>query len=150
MKIVFILLLVLSASLLVQAQTKPAATKPLAANASQAVKSSPAYAEVLLRKTEIYAELEELLIRYTEEFPRVKELRLEQDLLQNEMKRLLTVNASESSKLTLALGKLMVRKAELETNLRQLQKQHTDTHPDVQRAKRKVEIFEQGIKEILP
>lgn len=113
------------------------------------LKSSPAYAEVLLRKTEILSELESLLVEYTEDYPKVKESRFEVGLLQKEMDRLSAINPSESSKLTSALGKLMVRKCELDTDLWSLQKQYNDEHPDVKRAKRKSEIFGAAINEIL-
>ncbi len=61
----------------------------------------------------------------------------------------MAVGATESGKLTLALGKLIVRKIELETDLWNLRRQYNDEHPEVKRAKRKVEVFERAIKEIL-
>lgn len=125
-----------------------AKTEP-AGQPSQAIRISAAYAEVLLRKTELTAELEKLLVTYTEEYPKVVEFRLELNLLQKELNRLLTVNVSDSSRLTLALGKLLVQKAEFEADLVRLQKQYSGEHPEVRRAKRKVEIFEQAINEIL-
>lgn len=112
-------------------------------------KASPAYAEVILRKTELLSELESLLIEYTDEYQKVKELRFETGLLQKELDKLLALNPSEFSKLSDALGKLMVRKCELNTDLWALQKQFNDEHPDVKRAKRKSEIFEAAINEIL-
>lgn len=114
-----------------------------------ALKSSPAFAEISLRRTELRAEVESLLVTYTEEFPKVKEIRFELDVLSRELTRLLTVKPEESSKLTLALGKLIVRKAELETDLWDLQKKYGEEHPDVKRARKKVEIFENSIKDIL-
>lgn len=113
------------------------------------LKSSAAFAEVSLRRTELRAEVESLLVTYTEEFPKVKEIRFELDVLNRELTRLLTVKAEESSRLTLALGKLILRKAELETDLWDLQKKYGDEHPEVKRARKKVEIFENSIKEIL-
>ena len=118
--------------------------------AAQTVKSSPAYAEVLLRKTERESELEEFMLDYTEEFPKVKEIKFELGLINKEMDKILAVKTSESGKLTLALGKLIVRKIELETDLWNLRRQYNGDHPEVKRAKRKVEVFEEAIKEILP
>jgi uncharacterized protein involved in exopolysaccharide biosynthesis len=117
---------------------------------ASAVKSSPAYAELLLRKTERESELEEFLLDYTEEFPMVKEIRFELGVIQKELDKILAVNASESGKLTLALGKLMVRKVEIETDSWNLRRQYNDDHPEVKRAKRKAEVYERAIKEILP
>lgn len=118
-------------------------------SAVNSVKSSPAYAEILLRKTELTAELESLLIEYTEEYPKVAELRAELGFLQKDLDRILAVSAADVPKLTTALGKLIVRKAELETDLWRLQKDYKDDHPDVKTAKRKAEIFETAIREIL-
>ncbi len=112
-------------------------------------KSSPAYAEVLLRKTELLSELESLILDYTEEYPKVVEIRYSLVVLQKESDRMLAVKPADASKLTLALGKLIVRKIELETDLWQLLRSYKDNHPDVKRAKRKVEIYEAAIKEIL-
>lgn len=121
-----------------------------AAPNNKAAKSSPAYSEILLRKTERESQLEEFLIDYTEDFPKVKEVRFELDLLQKEMNKVLATSAVEAGKLTLALGKLIVRKAELETDSWNLQRQYNAEHPEVKRAKRKVEVFERAVREILP
>ena len=147
MKIVFILAFICFFSLCLQAQTKPV-VKPTPNVNTQSAKYSFAYAEVLLQKTELTAELEELLLNYTEEYPKVKELRFELSVLQKDLDKLLTV--SEASRLSQALGKLIVRRARLATDLWNLQKQYANDHPDVKKAKRKLEIFEQAIKEILP
>src|SRR6185369_5635714 len=125
--------LVLS-SLTCFSQTKPAPVPP---TKTQTARSSPAYAEVLLQKTELLSEVESLMVEYTEGYPKVKEMRFEAELLQKELDKLLAINPMEASKLTPALGKLMVRKCELATALWSLQLQFNDQHPDVKRAKRK-------------
>ncbi|HTK38765.1 MAG TPA: hypothetical protein VL325_09765 [Pyrinomonadaceae bacterium] len=129
------------------AQARSAAkTQPVDA---QIVRSSPAYSEVLLRKTELEADIEALLTDYTEDFPKIQEDRYALTAIDAEMKKLQAVKPGEASKLTLALGKLMVRKVEVETDLWRLQKQYKDDHPEVKRAKKKAEIFEKAINEIL-
>lgn len=110
---------------------------------------SGAFAEVLLRTAEYESELESLLLDYTEEFPKVKELRFGISRLFAEKARLSALTPADNEKATTALGKLMVRKVELETDLWKLQQTYADNHADVRRAKRKVEIFEKAIKEIL-
>lgn len=143
-------LLVLSFSIAAQNITKK--KSDISANNASTLenyKSTLAFAEVLLRKTELEAELESLLISYTEEFPKVKEIRYESDSLKKAMERLAAVKSVETSKLTLALGKLMVRKAELETDLWNLRRKYDDNHPETKRARRKIEIYEAAIKEIL-
>ena len=111
--------------------------------------SSPAYAEILLKKTEIQAEVESLVLEYTEEFPKVREIRFVLVLMDRDIAKLARVKPADSAKLTLALGKLMVRKIELEADVWNLQRNYKDEHPDVKRAKRKVEIYEAAISEIL-
>ncbi len=127
------------------AARKPAVEKPTAGASA----ASPAYAELLLRKTELQSELEGLVLDYTEEFPKVREIRFVLTLMERDAARLAKVKPSDSAKLTLALGKLLVRRIELETDLWNLQKNYNDGHPDVKRAKRKVEIYEAAISEIL-
>lgn len=117
--------------------------------APDAIKSSPAYAELLLRKTELSAELESLILEYTDEFPKVRESRYAIALLDRDLIRISTLKPTEAGKLTLALGKLMLRRIELETELGILLRSYKDEHPDVKRLKKKVEIYEAAIKEIL-
>ncbi len=117
---------------------------------ASAVKATAAYAEVLLRKTELEAQLEEFSVDYTEEFPKVKEIKYELIVLQNELDKMLATSAADTGKLTLALGKLIVRKTELATDLFNLRRQYNDDHPEVKRAKRKVAVYEKAIRDILP
>lgn len=147
MKTFFISAFVLFSAIYIQAQTTKIAAPKTTVSPQ---KSSPAYAELLLRHTERESELEELLIGYTEEFPKVKELRFEIGLLKIEMDRIAATNASDAAKLSLPLGKLLVREIELETDLWNLKKQYNDDHPEVKRARRKIEVFRRAIKEILP
>jgi hypothetical protein len=115
----------------------------------RALRSTPAYSEIVLKETELRAEVEALLGEYTEEYPKLKESRFALDLVKKEKARLLTTVPTESEKLTFSLGKIMVRKVDAEVDLWRLQQSLADSHPDVKRAKRKVEVFETAIKEIL-
>ena len=133
-----------------QTTTNPVSNKTASNQAYSAVKSSPAYAEILLQKVTLQAELEDLLATYTETFPKVIETRFRLNILEQALNKLLAVKPSESSKLTLALGKIILQKVELETEYEDLRKKYNDEHPDVKRAKRKVEIFDKAVKEILP
>ena len=114
-----------------------------------AITSSAAFAELILKKTELQAELEGLILEYTEEYPRVKEVRYVVALIDREAIRLAKVKPTDAAKLTEALGKLMTRKVDLETELWRLQGSYKDEHPEVKRAKKKVEIFENAIAQIL-
>ena len=116
---------------------------------SPSTTSSAAYAELILKKTELQSELEGLILEYTEEYPRVKEIRHVLTLVDRETVRLAKVKPADASKLTGALGKLMARKIDLETELWRLQANYKDEHPEVKRAKKRVEIFENAIAQIL-
>ncbi|MEZ5428122.1 MAG: hypothetical protein R2747_17755 [Pyrinomonadaceae bacterium] len=143
-KTTFIILFLMLSAVLCAGQTEPK-RKDL----PRFVKASPAFAEILLQRTEFEADLEDLLVAYTLEFPKVKEIRYRLDMLNAEIYKLADVKQEESSKLTLALGKLMIRKADLETDLWNLQKQYSDEHPDVKKIKRKILVFDSAIKDIL-
>lgn len=143
----FYILLCVFGVISLSAQSKKNTEKVLPINKYS--KTSAAYAEVLLHKTGLEAELEAFLLDYTEEFPKVKELRFELGSVKKEMDKILAVKPEESSKLTLALGKLMVKKVQFETDLWALQSQYKDDHPEVKRAKRRIEIYENAIKEIM-
>ena len=142
------LAMVFSICMAASGQAKPAAAKPAAEDLTH-VKSSPAYAELQLKRTELFSDLESVVLDYTEEFPKVKEMRFTLSLLDRDIARISKVKSNEASKLTLALGKLMVRRIELETDLWNLLRSYKDEHPDVKRAKRKVDLYEAAIVEIL-
>lgn len=140
--LLFILLTISALSLSAFAQTKNSAAT------IQSVKSSAAYAELLLRKTELDSEMESLLITYTAEFPKVKESKYELELIQKDLEKILT--QTDASKLTLALGKMLVKRITFKTDLWILQSRLGAEHPDVKRAQRKVLTFDNAIKEIMP
>lgn len=142
---VFVIFLTINA----QTEKNKPVKNVIGVEATAFLKSSPAFAEVLLRKTELLAEVESLLVTYTEDFPRVQQVRYELNVLNTELTGLLKVKSEEREKLTLALGKLIVRKAELETDYWNLKTKYGDEHPDVKRAKRKIEIYAKAIKDVL-
>lgn len=113
------------------------------------IRSSAAYAEVLLRKTELVADLEAFLENYTEANPRVLDTRFELAALERSLASIFAVKPTETGKLTLALGKLIVKRAALETEANRLARSYNQDHPELKRAKRRVEIFDNAIKEIL-
>lgn len=125
----------------------PAKPRPAAPAASY--KTTAAYAEIGLRKAELESELEALLVEYTEEFPKVKEIRQTLSFLKKGEERLAAAPAEPAGRFTSALGKLIVRKSELEADLARLSEAFQPSHPDVRRARRKVEVFDSAIKEIL-
>ncbi|HSK72937.1 MAG TPA: hypothetical protein VK892_14645, partial [Pyrinomonadaceae bacterium] len=78
-RLFFILVITFISSLFSFAQTggkDKASQNPTKSN-QQAVKSSPAYAELLLRRTELAAQVEDMQVDYTEDYPKLKESRYE-------------------------------------------------------------------------
>jgi len=131
----------------VPAQTGKKANPPVAID--QSSKATAAYAEIALRRADVEAELESLLVEYTDEFPKVRELKYSLTRVDAEVARLAAIKPAERDRATSALGKLMVRKVEAELELWKLSQDYADNHPEVRRAKKKVEIYERAIKEIL-
>ena len=114
-----------------------------------AIRSSAAYAEVLVRKTEVQADLEAVSADYTEANPKLLDLRFELSALERSTARILATKPSEAAKLTLGVGKLFVKKASLETEQARLLRSYGLEDPEVKRAKRRVEIFENAINELI-
>ncbi len=142
-KLTFIAILFLSTTVFSQ-------SKPNSVFQEDAIKSSAAYAEVLLRKTEVEATIEDLLVTYTEKYPKLQQLKYEAEKLNQELNRLQNLDQKQSSKLTLALGRLIVRKVEAEVELWALLQQYGEEHEMVKRARKRLQVFERAIKEILP
>ena len=143
----FLLFLTIGA-LSVEGQTnrKPSPTPEPSTGGST---STAAFAEIALKRAEFEADLEALLVDYTDDFPKGKELRFALTRIEAESARLKALKDADLDRATSALGKLMVRKVESEIELWKLQQSYADGHPNVRRAKKRVEIFEKAIKEIL-
>lgn len=113
------------------------------------IKSSPAYAEILLRKTELQADIDAFGGDYTEASTKMIELRAELASLDRSLEKVFAVRPSETGKLTQGLGKLIVRKAALDADLDRLLRRYSKEHPETKRAQRRVDRFEAAIGEIL-
>lgn len=150
-KLAYIVAICIASAAGVLGQANPAGkaeqTKP--PSSPNPVAGTPAYAELALKRTELASELEALMLDYTDDFPKIKELRATIWFIDRDMTRISKVKPAEMLKLSAALGRLMVRRAELETDLWNLLRSYKDEHPDVKRAKRKVEIYDAAINEIL-
>ena len=114
------------------------------------IRSSPAYAEVILRRTELEADLEAVRADYTDANPKIIDLRFQLAALDKALEKIYAVKPTETGKLTLALGKMLVKRASLETEVSRLLRSYTNEQTEVKRARRRVEIFDTAIKEILP
>lgn len=129
-------------------QPKPTGT-PSPSSEPGPIRSSPAYAETLLRKTELESDLLSFAEDYTDQNPKVIDARFELATLSKDIDRLFAVRPDDVAKLTLALGKLIVRRAEIETELNRLLRSYKPDHPQVIRARKKAELYRDALKEIL-
>ena len=146
--VILFLLLALSAPAVGQLRSVTSGrSEPPSAN--EAIRATPAYAEIVLRRAELESSIEELLVTYKEEFPKVKAARFELGLIEADLAALAGLNDSEAGKLTLALGKLIVRRAQLAAEYRAVSNRYNDEHPATKKAKRKFEIFDRAVKDIL-
>ena len=77
------------------------------------IRSSAAYSEVLLRRTQLQADLEALVPDYTEANPKIINLPHGAGGTDQMGEKMYNVRPAETGKLTLALGKLIVDQAQL-------------------------------------
>ncbi len=135
------------------AQTRPKVrsikTKPNAVSLQASAKNSPAYGELVLRRTELEVDYKEILVEYTENHPNALAKKSVIDAIDAELKNIEAMPASQIPKLTSPLGKLILRKVELETELKNLQQEYTDDFPDVKKTKTRLEAFQAEIKKML-
>ncbi len=113
-------------------------------------KASAAYAEVLLRKTELAAEVEAIGPDHTDESPKMIDLRFEIAGLERYLAKMLTLVPGDTPRLTTALGKLIVKRMALDAELNGLSRTLNPAHPDYKRAQRRLAVFDAAIKDILP
>ena len=143
---VFILLFFTSA---VFSQAKPPKATPTPAPPSSSIKSSAAYIELILHKAGIEAELLDMSVEYTDEYPKVKELKLEVQFVQAELVNLQELSAAVLPRLTESFARLLLQKIKMQVDLAGLRAVHKDDHPDVKRAMHRVDIYEKAIKDVL-
>jgi uncharacterized protein involved in exopolysaccharide biosynthesis len=117
---------------------------------SSIVRASAAYAELKVRRTELEADIEAFSADYTEQSPRIMDLKAELAALDAGATRLMRTKPSEAARLTIALGKLLVRHASLSLEVSKLLRTYATDHPEVLRAKRRAEVYDRAIKELLP
>jgi hypothetical protein len=114
------------------------------------VKATAAFAEVLLRKTELAAEIEAFAADHTDESPKMLDLRYEIAGLERYLAKMLALAPTDTSRLTISLGKLIVKRMSLDAELSRLSRTLNSAHPDFKRAQKRVAVFDAAIKEILP
>jgi uncharacterized protein involved in exopolysaccharide biosynthesis len=144
-RVLIILLAIVGSSLAVFSQSPVMVSKGAEVGP---IRASAAYSVVLLRKTDLEADLVSFVEDYTEENPRVVDARFELASINKEIDRMFTISPSETARLTEAIGRLILRKAELETELNRLLRSYKPDHPQVKRLVKKVEIYQKALKQI--
>jgi hypothetical protein len=128
-------------------QTVPKDTKT--ADILGNARNTPGYVEVFVRKVEVEAEIESLLVEYTEEWMEVKIRRMELGLLEKELKKILAMKPEQMGKMSRAYGRLTVRKIELQAELIENTKKFGDDHPSVSKLKIKIDVYQREIDKLL-
>lgn len=138
-KLGLVAMLIFSISIFANAQTS--------VNLEKAIKDSPAYGIVLLKKAEIDIKISKLSTQFKEAHPDLKQARIEQAIIHQDLQKLLA--QTNSDKLTAELGRSMVQKFEIEANLRQLNGMFTEKHPTIIQLNKELLILNNSLKQIL-
>ena len=138
-KLGLVSVLILSISILATAQTS--------ANPEKAIKNSPAFGIILLKKAEIDIKISRLSSQFKEAHPDLKQARIEQYIIQRDLERLLT--QTNSDKLTAELGRSILQKFEVETKLMKLKGLFTEKHPTIVQLNKELLILNNSLNQIL-
>ena len=85
----------------------------------------------------------------TEDAAQVREKKLERDLLARAIRWLEALPAASQPKLTMALGRLAVRKAQAEANLKTVSQDYADEHPTVKKARARFAVYNSELEKLL-
>jgi hypothetical protein len=112
---------------------------------SNAVKATPAFEVLILKRAEVGAELTQQRQVATMEHPDVVRLAYHLDRLNIEIERLLLTEAPEISKLSSVYGHLLLRRIDLEVDANTLRHQVTSTHPDLRKKRIEIDALQREI-----
>lgn len=113
------------------------------------VADTGAYAEVYAARVEAEADLKVLSTDLTEETIQVREKKLERDLLAREIRWLEALPLVSHDKMTMALGRLLVRKTQAEVSLKMLSENYAESFPAVKKAHTKIGVYNDEIQKLL-
>jgi hypothetical protein len=129
--------------------TATAITVTAPATTVSKVADTGAYAEVYAARVEAEADLKVLSTDLTEETIQVREKKLERDLLAREIRWLEALPLVSHDKMTIALGRLLVRKTQAEVSLKMLSEKYAESFPTVKKARTKIEVYNNEIQKLL-
>ncbi len=144
-RVFIVLIAVIGSSLAVTAQSAVMVSKGTEVGP---IRASAAFSVVTLRRTELEADLVSFVEDYTEENPRVIDTRFELASINKELDRMFAISPSDTQRLTESTGKLILRKAELETEHNRLLRSQKPDHPQAKRLAKKIEIYQKALKQI--
>lgn len=121
----------------------------VAAQDKNAVQTTAAFAEVYTQKVEAEIDLKILLFDFTETSSQVIAKTQERDLLDRQLRWLEALPSGSHRKLTLTLGKMLVRKALAEAGVKNLSKSVAEEHQSMKKAKTRLEMYNSEIQKLL-
>jgi uncharacterized protein involved in exopolysaccharide biosynthesis len=114
-----------------------------------APETTPAYAVLVLRKAKVETELSELSEQFTNEHPSLDSKRFELRTIRPEMAKMRAVETSHVSRLSSAVGNLVLSKVAVQVELNDLLVQFTPQHPDVTKKRIELASLEREIENVL-
>ncbi|MBC7798437.1 MAG: hypothetical protein H7Z37_16330 [Pyrinomonadaceae bacterium] len=154
-RLFYCFILMFFAALNVQAQQNPRSssnvvkTGKTSANSNSALKSSAAYGEIIAALAEAKVDLKILLFDYKEAAPQVVAKRQLIESYQTEIGKLEAMPTTIAPKLTLALGRLLVKKIEAGAELNELTKEYAEEYPSVKKARIRLQVFTEETDKLL-
>ena len=131
------------------APTATATTVTVPPTAVSKVADTGAYAEVYAARVEAEADLKVLAMDLTEETVQVREKKLERDLLAREIRWLEALPSVSHDKMTIALGRLLVRKTQAEVSLKMLSENYAEDFPTVKKARTRIGVYNDEVQKLL-
>lgn len=116
---------------------------------SSAAETTPAYARLVLRKATVESELADLSAKVTHEHPSLEAKRFELRGIRREMERMRAFEQSRVSKLSSAVGDLILSKVALQVELHGLLARVTPQHPLVTQKSDQLAALEREIENVL-
>ena len=116
---------------------------------SSAAETTAAYARLVLRKATVESEVAELSATLTNEHPSLTAKRFELRAIGLEMDKMRMFEQSRVSKLSAAVGDLIVSKVAVQVELHALRARLTRQHPDVTKKSDELAALEREIENVL-
>lgn len=114
-----------------------------------APETTPAYAVLILRKAKVETELSELSGELTNEHPSLDSKRFELRAIRREMAKMRALQTSHVSRLSTAVGNLILSKVAVQVELNDLLAQLTPQHPEVTKKRVELAVLQREIENIL-